>query len=307
MRQDPVVIANRLKAKKNKNPTEEGKSKCKYCGYNHFGKCRHSNATCRKCGKTGHLERVCEDKGGNETSKPQIVCTVREFSGKRTQETPLICMANLYQGPKNAHDLLIDSGAAAHIICNKDLFQEVTFRSENSCLETSSGEVLSTEGKGSLLVPLDNGNRGATNLILTNAPDLKFNLISTIQLGKKGISTYLMADDKPAQLVHKGKVVGLAKTINNQYFLQTTTMYQSYRSTGPHHHKRCKGPYPNMARTTRPSQLPKPPKTKSFSQWSHHRRTHTRRSMWLMHDGKTTAKNKSHSTNPSNRISRNSA
>ena len=227
MRQDPIAIANMLKAKKNKNPTEEGKSKCKYCGYNHSGKCRHSNATCRKCGKTGHLERVCEDKGGNETSKPHIVCTVRECSGKRTQETPLICMANLYRGPKNAHDLLIDSGATAHIICNKDLFQEGTFRSENSCLETGSGEVLSTEGKGSLLVSLDNGNGGVTDLILTNvlfAPDLKFNLISTIQLGKKGISTYLMADDEPAQLVHKGKLVGLAKTINNQYVLQTTTI-----------------------------------------------------------------------------------
>ena len=141
-------------------------------------------------------------------------------------------MANLYRGPKNAHDLLIDSGATAHIICNKDLFQEGTFRSENICLETGSGEVLSTEGKGSLLVSLHNGNGGVTDLILTNvlfAPDLKFNLISTIQLGKKGISTYLMADDKPAQLVHKGKVVGLAKTINNQYInnqciLQTTTI-----------------------------------------------------------------------------------
>ena len=165
-----------LKAKKNKNPTEEGKSKCKYCGYNHSGKCRHSNATCRKCGKTGHLERVCEDKAGNETSKFQIICTIRECSGKRTQETPLICMATLYRGPKNAHDLLIDSGATAHIICNKDLLQEGTFRSENSCLETGSGEVLSTEGKGSLLVSLDNGNGGVTDLILTNvlfAPDLK--------------------------------------------------------------------------------------------------------------------------------------
>ena len=38
MRQDPVAIANMLKAKKNKNPTEEGKSKCKNCGYNHSGK-----------------------------------------------------------------------------------------------------------------------------------------------------------------------------------------------------------------------------------------------------------------------------
>ena len=168
MRQDPVAVANMLKAKEKKNPTEQGKTKCKCCGYNHSGKCRHSNATCRKCSKIGHLERVCESKEGNETSKAQIVCTIRECSGKRTQETPLICMANLYRGPKNSHDLLIDSGATAHIICNKDLFQEGTFRSENSCLQTGSGEVLSTEGKGSLLVSLDNGNGGVTDLILTN-------------------------------------------------------------------------------------------------------------------------------------------
>ena len=72
MRQDPVAVANMLKAKGKKNPTEEGKKKCKCCGYDHSGKCRHSNATCRKCSKIGHLERVCESKEGNETSNPQI-------------------------------------------------------------------------------------------------------------------------------------------------------------------------------------------------------------------------------------------
>ena len=69
-----------------------------------------------------------------------------------TQKTPLICLANLYRGPKITHDLLIDSGATAHIVYNKTLFKKGTFRIEHNHLETGSGEVLSTEGRGSLLL-----------------------------------------------------------------------------------------------------------------------------------------------------------
>ena len=232
MRQDPIATANVLKTKgktnNKKHPSGaksgEGKTKCKCCGKFHPGTCRYIDSKCKTCGKVGHLESVCEE-GGHEASKPQIVCMIRECSGKSTQETPLICMAKPSQSPQRPQSLLLDSGATSHILCNKDFFLEGTFRSEYNFLETGSGEVLPTEGTGSLLIPLDNGNGSQTDLILTDvlySPRLKFNLISTIKLGKKGIATYLMADEQPAQLVHKGKVIGLAKTIDNQYILETT-------------------------------------------------------------------------------------
>ena len=92
-----------------------------------------------------------------------------------------------------------------------------------------------TEDKGFLLIPLDDGNRNLTDLILTKvffAPQLKFNLISTIKLGKKSIAIYLLADGKPAQLVHKERVIRLAKPVNNQYVLQTrSSNVQAFVST----------------------------------------------------------------------------
>lgn len=110
MRQDPTATANVLKAKK----SEEGKpNKCQRCGNKHPGKCRHANATCNGCGKKGHLEAVCrsKDKDSKETSKPQ---------------NEIICMTK-HLGSQNLYDLLLDSGVTAHIICNKDLFQNGTF------------------------------------------------------------------------------------------------------------------------------------------------------------------------------------
>lgn len=92
-----------------------------------------------------------------------------------------------------------------------------------------------TEGKSSLLIPLEDGNGSFTDLILNNvlyAPRLKFNLISTRKLGKKGTVTYLMENDRPAQLMYNGKIIGLAKTVDDQYALQTIS--SSYPSTCRH-------------------------------------------------------------------------
>ncbi len=229
MRQDPTVTANVLNTKAKRmakktssgTNTEESKEKCNRCGKVHSGRCKHANSTCNGCGKKGHLESVCrsKDKGNDTKSKNEIVCTMSLRSS-----TPLMCMANTHPGTQNRFDLLLDSGATAHIICNKDLFHKGIFQSEINHLETGSGEVIATEGKGSLLVPLDDGNGNFTDLVLTDvlySPRLKFNLISTRKLGKKGIATYLMEDDKPAQLMHKGKIIGLAKVFNDQYVLQT--------------------------------------------------------------------------------------
>ena len=240
VRQDPTVIANMLKAKKKakNNPSGEEseedkgkeKDKCERCGKKHSGKCKHSNSICNGCGKKGHLERVCKSKeknGSNDASKSknEVVCAIKAYLGT-TQGEPLICMAKSHPNTPNPSELLLDSGATAHIICNKHLFKEGAFRSETGFLETGSGEVLPTEGKGSLLIPLDDGKGRFTDLILTDvlyASRLKFNLISTRKLGKKGIATHLMEDDEPARLMYKGKVIGLAKIINDQYTLQTTT------------------------------------------------------------------------------------
>ena len=139
-----------------------------------------------------------------------------------TQPTPSI---------QNPYDLMLDSGATGHILCTKDLFQKGTFQSVRSYCETGLGEELVIEGKGTLLIPLSNEENIYTDLILTDVlffPSFKYNLISTIRLGKKGVSTYLRSDGKPSQLMYKDKVIGLAKEVNDQYILQTSTLIQAF-------------------------------------------------------------------------------
>lgn len=227
MRQDPVAVANMLKTKgkAKKNPfgagsKKENKEKCGRCGKTHSGKCQHINSTCNECGKKSHLKSVCRSKdpknhtkkGGKNAPKTKIICTIR------THLPPLICMTKSHSGTSNPFDLLLNSGATTYIVCNRDFFQKDSFRNKTGHLETGSGEVLMTESKNSLLIPLNDGNKNLTNLILTDvffAPRLKFNLISTIKLGKKGVATYFMAGKEPAWLIYKDKVIELAKSINN--------------------------------------------------------------------------------------------
>lgn len=172
----------RTNSKENKE-----KEKCNQCGNIHSDKCRHINSTCNKCGKKSHLESVCKNKAkkSNDTPKLQnkIVCTM-----KTCLSLPLICMAKFHSSTQNLFNLLLNFSAMAHIICNKNLFQKGTFQSKTGYLETGSGEVLKIEGKGFLLILLDDGNKIVIKLILTNILyilRLKFNLISICKLGKK--------------------------------------------------------------------------------------------------------------------------
>ena len=252
MRQDPTVTANVLKAKKGKK-TSSGKDskegKCYRCGNDHPGKeCQHINSTCHGCGKKGHIKSVCKSKGkdkekdkekkkekdskDSDKCRNEIVCSITAplITSIPHSSSPLICMTKASSSTQNLYDLMLDSGSTAHIFCTKDLFQEGTFESKKRYCETGSGKRLHIEGKGTLRIPLSNEENTSTDLILTDvfwAPQLKFNLISTIMLGKKGVSTYLRSDGKPSQLIYKDKVIGLAKEVDDQYILQTSTPIQT--------------------------------------------------------------------------------
>ena len=58
------------------NSSHPATVECYHCGCNHYAtKCRFMEATCRRCGKKGHLVRVCRSsaKGSFQTSKkPQM-------------------------------------------------------------------------------------------------------------------------------------------------------------------------------------------------------------------------------------------
>ncbi len=67
-------------------------------------------------------------------------------------------------------------------------------------------------------MPLDNGFLKLSDV--QYAPDLGFNLISTIQLGKKGVEMWLQTIDQPSQILHDRAILGYADLIDGQYIFR---------------------------------------------------------------------------------------
>lgn len=116
-------------------------------------------------------------------------------------------------GTNTPSQIIADSGTIEHLIANRDLIQD--YYEDYSEYQTGSGEVLPSYGKGILSLPLDHGTFKL--LDVWYAPDLGFNLVSTIQLGKKGVEMWLRTPDQPSQILHDGVTLGYADSLNGQY------------------------------------------------------------------------------------------
>ena len=112
--------------------------------------------------------------------------------------------------------IIVDSGTTQHLIANSDLIRN--YYVDYSEYQIGSGEILPSYGKGTLLLSLDNGFLKLTNVWY--APDLSFNLISTIQLGEKGVEMWLRTTDQPSQILHDGTILGYADPIDGQYIFR---------------------------------------------------------------------------------------
>ena len=111
--------------------------------------------------------------------------------------------------------LVLDSGTTAHLIANKDLIQG--YYEDFEQYQTGSGKLLSSYGKGTLPMALDEGNLTLLNVYY--APDLGYNLISTILLGRKGVEVFLRTLNKLSQILHQGKVLRYTDSIDSQYVI----------------------------------------------------------------------------------------
>ena len=94
--------------------------------------------------------------------------------------------------------LIADSGTIQHLIANRNLIRD--YYDDYSEYQTGSGEILPSYRKSTLLLPIDNGFLKLTNVWY--APDLGFNLISTIELGEKEVEIWLQIIDQPSQILH---------------------------------------------------------------------------------------------------------
>ena len=122
-------------------------------------------------------------------------------------------------------DLLIDSGATAHMIANRGMFTQ--FSTEISYYQTGSGEILGSSGRGTICIDFDIDVK-SPRLHLTDcvyAPDLHYNLISTPQLATKGVKTVLGAVGEPSELVYTGGTLAYADlTTHNTYVLRLRSL-----------------------------------------------------------------------------------
>ena len=105
--------------------------------------------------------------------------------------------------------IIADFDIIQHLITNCKLIRD--YYNDYSEYQTGSREVLPLYGKGTLLLPLDNGFLKLTNVWY--APDLSFNLISTIQLGEKEIVMWLHTTNQSSQILYNGDILDYTNPI----------------------------------------------------------------------------------------------
>ena len=189
--------------------------KCKKCGCKHLAgqACKHANEECDKCHKKGHISRFHDSYTSLNKEKTLERSNASSSDSKKNVSCVTQVVANKMFETGVTRKIIADSGTTQHLIANRELICD--YYDDYSEYQTGSGDVLPSYGKGTLLLPLDNGFLKLTNVWY--APDLGFNLISTIQLGDKGVEMWLRTTDQPSQILHDGAILGYADPIAGQY------------------------------------------------------------------------------------------
>ena len=220
----------------NNHNNSSNQKACKKCGCTHNldSLCRHAELTCNTYGIKGHIspnhEKWCKANGKEEKKSKD-----KDKDGNAVITVSCLSthVINLHtEGPPSKKALFIlDSGSTAHLIANKDLMHD--YYEDFEQYQTGSGERLPSYGKGKLFIPLDGANLAVNDVLY--APDLGYNLINPMLLGCKGVETYLRSYNHASQLLHNGKVIGYADSINNQYVLcvKATVVANTYKSDQP--------------------------------------------------------------------------
>ncbi|KAL6317815.1 hypothetical protein AAG906_030569 [Vitis piasezkii] len=95
---------------------------------------------CNKCGKQGHVERICKNQQQEETSAAVDYC----------QEEQLFA-ATCFANKSTSESWLVDSGCTNHMTNNQDLFRELD-RTTISKVRIGNGEYIPVKGKGTVAI-----------------------------------------------------------------------------------------------------------------------------------------------------------
>nr|CAN68520.1 hypothetical protein VITISV_011970 [Vitis vinifera] len=188
---------------------------------------------CNKCGKQGHVERICKNQQQEETSAAVDYC----------QEEQLFA-ATCFANKSTSKSWLVDSGCTNHMTNNQDLFRELD-RTIISKVRIGNGEYIPVKGKGTVAIESQTGLKLIYDVLFV--PDIDQNLLSVGQLVEKEFKVYFedrncIIKDAEGKEVFNIKMKGKSFTLNlledeHTAILQqdSTTMFWDRRVEHFHH------------------------------------------------------------------------
>lgn len=169
--------------------------------------------TCFKCGKEGHIARVCR----NRTSEGNP----REKSNNNSASN-LICLDDkCMMVSHSSTDWFVDSGASMHMTNMTDIMMK-NRRSSPRSVTVANSSSLEVECVGDIEIEVDNEDSTTTVNMkdVLMVPNLCTNLLSVSQVVKKGLS--VLFDEKGCIIRNKkGVVVVKASLVNGMFKLDT--------------------------------------------------------------------------------------
>ena len=152
---------------------------------------------CYKCSMVGHYAKQCQAKEKKQ-SKSQLMNAVA--TGK------------FVQAKQSKLNWCFDSGATAHMCCEKELF--TTFKEHNESISLAGDQQIVAKGKGDVEIILNNIRLIFQNVLYS--PELHMNFISISRAVENGLTVHF--NNKVAEIKRgDGSVVLRAQKYNNLY------------------------------------------------------------------------------------------
>ena len=201
---------------------------CKICGRKHLGDCWQLKTECFICHNVGHITAKCPEKSNNpissSSSKKKLCYTQKSTNhfiskAKVGQVLALCLVGSRFQNPITF--VIIYSGATDHFFSNRDLFS--TYKEYEYEFETSTREKIVAHGYGNINLRMSELKGNINTLKVTYVswvPKLGHNLLSSMNLARKGVEIFLKKVGLPSEIVVDEDVFGLSDIIENQYVFQ---------------------------------------------------------------------------------------
>jgi hypothetical protein len=134
------------------------------------------DAKCEKCGKLGHMKKVCTSQQQQQEGDVNIAQEQYE------EDQELLLAISGFTTNKPSKEWLIDSGCTNHMTYDRDLFKELN-KTSISNVRIGNGEQIAVEGIGTISIKTHAGMQQISNVLYV--PEINQNLLSVAQLLEK--------------------------------------------------------------------------------------------------------------------------